>query len=584
MRLYALLAAATAVLACTATPATAAGGTAYTWVGSSQNAAADNHSWTDARNWSPQGVPGDGDSVVVTEPDAAHCTAHVDAVPTVTLTDFSLTSTRCSSSINGGAITVTGTFSWDGGTLNTPTRINGSGTLAGTNSHLNVLSADLAVAGSLTLSGLTDSGASNQGGFRMVNPYTLHILSGGTLISSGPNAVQFLSCCLDPARIVNDGTLSMQSGALTVRAVEIDQHGQLTASDGARLISVGDPIRTADGARYTGSGGWQIVDGSKAKFAGTQTTGSGFHLELGGLQIDAGAELGGTATLAGGGVFDWTGGTIEGNLTIAHGMRMRASGAHTGNGRRVLYGQDGLSGGAAAVVTNHGSMRFDGGAGVLTGYQARLVNAADGTLAVADGTDFNTISCCLYQSAVINYGTAAVSRSGSAASVLFDGVAYKQRAGTTTLGSGARLDIASGTGSMSLLGGAAAGTGTVGGGIADTGATVRPAGAAIGTLHVAGSYTQGLHAKLALDLAARSHDVLAVTGAASLGGTLTAHNAGTYHPRPGVKYRVLAAGSLAYHVSCVVTSGAGSSSGHWGNTQEGRGVSFVWRAGPHTRC
>ena len=47
--------------------------------------------------------------------------------------------------------------------------------------------------------------------------------------------------------------------------------------------------------------------------------------------MDAGARLGGTTTLAGTGTFDWTGGTIEGNLTIAHGVTLHAAGAHTGN-------------------------------------------------------------------------------------------------------------------------------------------------------------------------------------------------------------------------------------------------------------
>ena len=49
-------------------PARATGGTTYTWVGNTQVSMADNHSWSDQRNWNPQGVPDDGDSVVITQP------------------------------------------------------------------------------------------------------------------------------------------------------------------------------------------------------------------------------------------------------------------------------------------------------------------------------------------------------------------------------------------------------------------------------------------------------------------------------------------------------------------------------------
>jgi hypothetical protein len=56
------LVAALAVAGTTVPAGAATGGTSYTWVGSSQTSTADNHSWTDERNWSPQGMPGDGDS------------------------------------------------------------------------------------------------------------------------------------------------------------------------------------------------------------------------------------------------------------------------------------------------------------------------------------------------------------------------------------------------------------------------------------------------------------------------------------------------------------------------------------------
>ena len=373
--------AAIGVLAVSA-PSAAAAGTSYTWIGSAFSSGGDNHSWTDANNWSPSGVPGDGDSVSIdSSRTPRHCTAHVDNVPTVTLAGFSLSQNpdRCGVSVNGGDLTVTNAFSWNGGTLNSPTHIasGASGALSGSNGRLNLLSQNLDVAGSLSLSGVVQDGGSNTGGFRITAPDVLHVESGGTLTSSGANAVGFSACCVSPAKIVNDGTMEVNGGDFTVDAVEVDQNGTLAASSGGRLVTDGAPLTAAIGASYTGSGGWLIEDGASAKLSGTQNVGNGFHLELGGLNVNAGAQLGGTATLAGTGVLDWTGGTIEGNLTIAHGMTVHAFGAHTDNGKRFLSGRDGLSSNVPSTITNHGTMNFGNGATVLTGNQAKLVNATE---------------------------------------------------------------------------------------------------------------------------------------------------------------------------------------------------------------
>src|SRR3954447_1533732 len=105
-----------------ATPAFATGAS-YTWIGGAFSSGGDNHSWTDPKNWSPSGVPGQGDSASIDSPAASHCTAHVDAVPTVTLANLSISQNPdpCGVSINGAgstALAVTGTFTWNGGAIN----------------------------------------------------------------------------------------------------------------------------------------------------------------------------------------------------------------------------------------------------------------------------------------------------------------------------------------------------------------------------------------------------------------------------------------------------------------------------------
>jgi hypothetical protein len=785
------------VVSWAAVPAFAAA-TSYFWVGSAGGSGGDNHSWGDVNNWNPKGTPGDdpGDSATIAPPDASHCTVHID-MTAVTLANFSMTAGSdpgCgSASINGGSLTVTGSFSWNGGSLTTPTTLaaGSTGTISGSVSKLNTLWRDLDVSGSLTLSGVTGTGASNTGALMITTDAgigrILHIHSGGSLIADGPADVRHLSCCTAPGKIVNDGTISVSSGDLVDDGVELDQNGTISASSGGRIVSDGSPITASNGASYTGSGSWLIEDGSKAVLSGTQTVGSGFHLELGGLNVNAGAQLGGTATLTGAGSLDWTGGTIEGNLTIAHGMTVHASGAHSDNGKRVLAGQDALSGFTASVLTNHGTITFDTGAGVLTSATAQLVNASDGKLSLAPGTVFNTVSCCVSPSKVINHGTLTVPTGASTDPAVLEGVAYQTDATTSiatgrqltldtapgsltsaTVGSGGTLAVAAplavsstttiGTGTSLLLenggalngtatlagagklhwtggsvsgnvtvtatggtsvtgadqkylsnigggstpskltlkstasmvagtsaqhnvlnlgqstltlassttlanfdeiyagtlvnsgslsvdpgsggtvnrsgsgplnnhgtltvrtgtltvggaynqysgvtnvakgaylalafvsrsiamsGGVLEGSGTINAGVTQTGGTVRPAGSGTGTLHIAGGYAEGAHGTLAIDLASTVRDRLAVGGAVSLKGHLTARNLGTYAPHTGVKYTVLTAQSLVYAVTCMITSGHNAATGHWAVGHTSTAVALTWRSGADTHC
>ncbi len=798
-----ILAAAVAlVLSWAAVPAYASS-TSYTWIGSAQGSGGDNHSWTDAHNWSPGGVPGDGDSVTIAPPDLSHCTAHVDAVPTVSLASLSLSSgpnSGCgSASVNTGLITVTGSFSWNGGSLNTPTTIaaGAAGTISGTNSKLNVLAQNLDVAGTLTLSAVADSGASNQGGFRIITDAdgarVLHVLSGGTLISSGANAVQDLACCTNPAKIVNDGTLEVSAADFIVHGVEVDQNATLSASAGGRLVTEIAPLSAGAGATYSGTGSWLIKNGAKAKLAGTQNIGSGFHLELGGLDVDAGAQLGGTATLAGAGEFDWTGGTVEGNLTIAHTMTVHASGVHNGNGKRVLSGTDALSSNAASTLTNHGTITVEQGASILMANPAKLVNGSDGALRLAPGTQFTHLSCCIDPNRIVNDGGQVTVPAGSSTDpVVLDGVAYAATGGSTSIAGGRTLQLSGGargaltsttvsgggtlvvadpttvgqtitvgsatvlnlaphgsldgtatfggtgavgwtggsvsgavtlatgagttvsgtdqkylsnvngggtpstlalkshttitggtsathdifnlgqstltlassttvrnfvdiyagtlvntgtltvnpgagatvvrTGSgpftnrgavtvksgtfvvygaytqtagvtdvatgatlardnsghtITLSGGVLEGTGTLRAGVVNGAGVVRPAGTGTGTLHITGTYTQGAKARLVIDVAKGTRDVLAVGAAATVRGTLAVHDVGRYHPMPGARATVLTTPALHRHPSCTVSSGShttGPRAGHWAPSTAATRLAVVWRAGAHTHC
>lgn len=759
-----------------AVPAYASGGQSYTWVGQGTS-----NAWTDQANWSPAGVPGQGagDSASISSSSAC---IDVTDVPPVTLASFSLSIglKGCGATVTGGPITA-GAFSSNGGTVNSAVTVAGTGTISGSNGHMNVLNGDVTVSGTLTLSGLVEPSATSQGGLRLIDPHSVHVLPGATLRSAGTNAIQNQACCVNPATIINDGTLQLSGGDLTAHGIGIAQNNALATAAGANLVDDGAPATASDGATYSGAGRWVVEDGGALTASGTQHLGSGFRLTLGDGQT--GATLGGTATLSGPGAVDWAGGTITGNLTIAHGTTLSASGTTANNGKRVLDGT------GSGVLTNHGAVSFSGGAGVMTAARSQLVNASDGSLSLAPGTVFSSQSCCVNPDKVVNQGGQLFVPAGSStAPVQLDGVSYLTTggttsiaagrtlqllsapstlagtsvsgggtlgvsaptavSGTTTIGTGTtlalatrgsldgtatiggagrtlwtggwvsgkvtlatnggvaasggdpkgvanvnggatpssltitapfslaagtaahhdtvdvgqstlnltgtttlaadtdltdgivrntgKLTVTAGSGGLALrtgdgsflnsnqvtvasgtwqltgdygqtaghttlatgthlnrlytsytitiAGGTLDGTGTIGAGVSNTGGTIRPGGTATGTLRIGGSYNQARHGALALDLAARAHDQLAVAGNAAIAGALHATNLGRYSPAIGRKVGVATGGSLSTGRTCVTTGGSRHTTGHWVATHSGRTLALVWRKGAAARC
>jgi hypothetical protein len=342
----------------------------------------------------------------------------------------------------GGNLTVTNSFSWNGGAIKSPVTLDtfATGTISGSNQRLSTLAADMTVKGSLTLSGVIDDDGvgPHDGELKINDPKVLHVASGATLTSAGTNTITFAACCVTPAKVVNDGTLVVNGGDLEIAAVELDQNGTLDAQSGGRLVTDRAPVAATTGSNYTGAGGWLVSNGAGnvTVLAGTQTLGPNFHLELGGLSVNSGATLAGTATFAGTGTIDWTGGTIAGAFTIGHGIDVNASGVHTDNGRRLLSGASNPSG--TPTLTNHGTMVFDQGATVSTTTHAKLVNATDGTITLAPGVVFSSMGCCVDPDQIVNNGSFVVPTGTSADPAELAFIAYKST-GTTTIAAGREL-------------------------------------------------------------------------------------------------------------------------------------------------
>jgi hypothetical protein len=99
-----------------------------------------------------------------------------------------------------------------------------------------------------------------------------------------------------------------------------------------------------------------------------------------------------------------------------------------------------------------------------------------------------------------------------------------------------------------------------------------------------GSYSQTPGGTLAVHLGAHGRGVLSVQHAVALHGKLAAHDDGSYNPGAGKKVQVVAGSSVTASPSCVVTSGAGSSSRHWAASANTSGVWLTRRAGAHRHC
>ena len=114
-------------------------------------------------------------------------------------------------------------------------------------------------------------------------------------------------------------------------------------------------------------------------------------------------------------------------------------------------------------------------------------------------------------------------------------------AGTTTVSAKANL---SASGTVNVTGGVLKGTGTVGSAVNNTGGTVEP-GASPGTLNVNGSFTQSGNGTLVTDIAGTTagveYDRLAVSGQATLGGTLEIVTDDNFDPVDAQMFQVVTA-------------------------------------------
>jgi hypothetical protein len=131
---------------------------------------------------------------------------------------------------------------------------------------------------------------------------------------------------------------------------------------------------------------------------------------------------------------------------------------------------------------------------------------------------------------------------------------YIQYSGSTVLAGG---NIVAPAG-LDIIGGLVGGMGTITGDIRLFGGTLAP-GQSPGKLTIAGNYTQGANASLNIDIggagAGSGFDQLAVSGKATLGGTLNISLMNGFHPNAGVTFAILTSGSESGSFSSINAPG-----------------------------
>ncbi|HEY6887536.1 MAG TPA: hypothetical protein VI300_07150, partial [Solirubrobacter sp.] len=503
--------------------------------------------WNVAGNW-VNGLPVPGDTVYLGSTDDGHKVRlagagasvgavyggsglTIDAAPlTVTGSPTDVTSFERVSVVNGGSVSITGPGSYQGGlTLGSATS-----------------SASLTISGTgVKWSGAVQEGATGSGTTTLtptadvtVEPFTnLQILT----------------------RFQNRGKL--HTGALT----------EIIPSPGS-LASDGDFDASAPGtfSLRPGPGSTFVLD------KGSTVTGAGrFEMSAlisggGTVRVDSGAAFGpGVLGLFGAERFeldaDATVGKLELHSVLANGGRFGTGelhatgdslllGTHLGGGKTVFDGPLLIQSGDASYLTDGAVLRTTGTTTWLQGAvdltagtweNTGTINIASGILSgpgalATSGTISKTSAAGFLGSAPVqNSGTITVSagRFGSDVPTGTYGV-LTQSAGLTNVLAGATLDKL-----VVLNGGTLKGRGVVRG-LTNNGGVVEP-GASPGTLSVAGAYAQGAGGVLRIEIegaAAGAFDVLAVGGAASLGGTLDL--LGAYVPAPGDQLPIVTAGTL----------------------------------------
>ena len=429
----------------------------------------------------------------------------------------------------------TGTITFDG-------LIGGSGVLNQTGTGITILTDDDTYSGATTIS----AGTLQLGNGGTTGSVTSAITDNGILAFDRSDPLTY------SAVITGTGSLKqIGSGELTLTGA--NTYG------GGTTIGAGSTLRLGDGTTAgtilnnvsTGTGSSLIFDeGTNLTFGGIVSgTGSltqddtsdstliltGLNTYTGGTTITAGTLQIGNGTTTGaitGDVDDETGLVFDnpGSSTVGGAITGAGSFTQMGAGTTILTGANTYSGG---TTISSGTLQIGNGgsSGAITGA------VADNGLFIFDLSSAQTFGGAIT-------GTGAVDQNGSGTETLTGTSTYS---GATTVNLGTLLVNGSIADSdVTALGGTIGGTGAVKALAVSNGGTVAPGVAGAGTLTVGGNLSLTAGSTYLYDVTSTTtHDLLDVTGTASLGGTLTVNPTGITTPSSNQYAVVTSTGALS---------------------------------------
>ncbi|MDB6175336.1 MAG: hypothetical protein JWL59_4647 [Chthoniobacteraceae bacterium] len=435
----------------------------YVWNGSIST------DWFNASNWTPNGVPGAADNATIsTASNAVNVSGQNAAIHDLNFSGNTL--------FGNARLDVGGTMTWTSGIIELNTSIN-SGALLNISGGANKLlrGNNAATSGILTIA----SGASavwsgtgdlqfqnlatinNAGTFEARNNQSFSYISGGTPVFTN----------LGTFTKTNSGTTSIPA------AVSFVNNGTLNTAAGA-VVELGNFAITND-AKFTGPGITRAI--GNVSIAGNIHLGANATLEL------QTGQLIGSGTFDGAGVFNWTGGEIRGQVSIAGGSMMLISGTAD---KRLNGNNAGTAGiltinsGASVLWKDSGDFQFQN-LGIVN--NSGTFNVANNEpLAFISGSTplFNNLSGGLFIKTVagtttvdgsISFTNAGTVSTVSSATVDFanltltDGALFagsglsRVSTGTVKFGAGANVSIGAGSVFELTGGGTLSGTGKIGG-------------------------------------------------------------------------------------------------------------------------
>jgi len=544
--------------------------------------------WGNKKNWNPEGVPQNGDSVQLSYGPRSTITE----VPDIQLAMLTVTgSTDGLVSMSGTGQVITGSLQWNGGDINTDLMVSappldptpsfimmgqtpmrfggGTSSLAG-HQTLTINS---------TLSLMTGPAATDDAWLTFMFDSNMRIASTGKLLVDPAARVLGSRCCSGTtSTVVVDGTLEVFSAigatGYTARFDElgIDLAGDVVVSRGNTLELTGGPIRVGGHAVNGTVGDASIKGGGTVDVEETDGDAydpehpllpdgtmkfieDGEKLTLADktrLRLGPYAEVSGVGSIIGDGSVRLAGASIRGRLTIADGVP-----ATTEPGTRTtvevldkdLPAQTGW-------LTPAGDLRIEPGSTVrVLGGGGRLIVPGKATLEVPAGAALDSGGCCvdtgrvtLQKGSTMKVGEQPTG-GGADPAVLrwveLGGQGTVEHTGSST------WDLA---GTAFTSGARISGEGTLTGDLPAGPADIRPSGVLTVdgdlTTNAAGSYRPTVAVSRAETIAPQR---LVVTGNAALSGRLQPLGDTTYPA--GRRVVVLEAGSITGGYQCAVAGG-----------------------------